>query len=48
MKKFTCEVFGTKADYSGYERETWEMRTHDCHLQHVSKFNNACTASDHQ
>ena len=28
MKKFTCEVFGTKSDYSGYEKETWEMRTH--------------------
>ena len=48
MKKFTCEVFGTKSDYSGYEKGTWEVRTHDLHLQEVSVFENACTASDHQ
>ena len=35
MKKFTCEFFGTKSDYSGYEKETWEVRTHDLHLQQV-------------
>ena len=48
MKKFTCEVFGTKSDYSGYEKGTWEVHTHDLHLQEVSVFGNARTASDHQ
>ena len=48
MKKFPCEAFGTKSDYSGYEKETWVMRTHDVHLQQVSTFDNARTASDHQ
>ena len=48
MKKFTCEVFGTKSDYSGYEKGTWEVHTHDLHLQEVSVFENARTASDHQ
>ena len=43
-----CEFFGTKSDYSGYEKETWEMRTHDIHLQQVSVIHNARTASDHQ
>ena len=48
MKKFTCDVFGTKADYSGFERDTWQMRTHTLHLQQVSKFDDARTANDHQ
>ena len=48
MKKFTCEVFGTKSDYSGYEKGTWEVHTHYLHLQEVSVFENARTASDHQ
>ena len=48
MKSFTCAAFGTKSDYSGYERETWEMRTHDNHFQQVSNFTDACTASQQQ
>ena len=48
MKKFTCDAFGSKYDYSGYDRETWEMRTKDQHLQQVSKSNDACTATDQQ
>ena len=48
MKKFPCEVFGKKSDYSDYEKETWEKRTHDIHLQQVSIYNKAKTASDQQ
>ena len=45
MKMFPCKMFG---DYSGYEKTTWKMRTHDSHLQQVSMFRNAKTASDQQ
>ena len=48
MKVFSCERFGTKLDYSGYERNTWEMRTHELHQHQVSMLKNAHTASDFQ
>ena len=48
MKKFTCEVFGTMSDFSGYEKGTWDVCTHDLHLQEVSVFEDARTSSDHQ
>ena len=48
MKKFTCDAFGSKSDYSGYDRETWKVRTKDEHLQQVSKLNDARTATDQQ
>ena len=48
MKKFTCDSFGSKSDYSGYDRETWKMCTKDEHLQQVSKVNDARTATDQQ
>lgn len=28
FKKFTCESFGQKSDYSGYDRDTWPVRNH--------------------
>ena len=45
---FTCDAFGTKSDYSGSERERWEIRTHDNHFQQVSNFTDARTASQQQ
>ena len=48
MKKFTCDTFGSKLDYSGYERETWEMHTKANQIQQVSMFNDAHTATDQQ
>ena len=48
MKEFSCERFGTKLDYSGYERNTWEMCTHELHQHQVSMLKNARTASDFQ
>ena len=44
-EKLTCNSFGSKSDYSGYDRETWKMRTKDEHLQQVSKVNDARTAT---
>ena len=48
MKTFTCSSFGAKADFSGYDRQMWEMRTHDKHNQQVLKLSNARTATDQQ
>ena len=48
MKKFTCDSFGSKSDYSGYNRESWETRTNNQHLHQVSKFKDICTATDQQ
>ena len=41
MKTFSCEAFGTKPDFSGYEREQWDMRTQELHQQQVSMLKNA-------
>ena len=48
INKFTCDAFGSKSDNSGYDRETWEMRTKVNHLQQVSILNDARTATDQQ
>ena len=45
MKQFPCESFGTKLDYSGYNRETWPVRTSALHMQQVSHTEQACTAT---
>ena len=47
MKKFVCEAFGTKSDYSGYDRDDWSVRTHALHLEQLSEFKDAATASKH-
>ena len=46
MKTFTCEQFGTKLDYSGCERDQWEMCSKELPQQYVSMLKNAKTASD--
>ena len=48
MKKFTCDTFGSKLDYSSYERVTWEMHTKTNQIQQVSMLNDAHTATDQQ
>lgn len=47
MKRFPCESFGTKLDYSGYDRDTWTIRTHALHKEQVKEFKEATTASQH-
>ena len=46
MKKFICEAFGGKSDYSGYDRDSWPLRTHELHKEQVSKFRDAHTAAN--
>ena len=48
MKKFPCEAFGKKSDYSGFDKDTWPNRSHSLHLEQISEFQEACTASQHQ
>ena len=48
MKSFPCESFGRKSDYSGYNRHSWPVRTNFLHKEHILKYNDACTASDHR
>ena len=48
FKRFPCDSFGNKSDYSGYDRDTWPVRTHHCHLQQVAEFNGAHTATQHR
>ena len=37
FKEFPCDRFGTKCDYSGYNRDDWQNTTHEEHLLHVSE-----------
>ena len=48
FKNFPCDSFGKKSDYSGYDRDTWPVRTYSCHLQQVAEFNEARTATQQQ
>ena len=41
MKKFPCEAFGKKSDYSGYDRDSWPSQTHELYKEQVSKFKDA-------
>ena len=45
LKEFPCDSFGTKSDYSGYDRDQWQKRTHNEHLEQVAKVIAANTAS---
>lgn len=45
FKEFPCDSFGTKSDYSGYNRDQWQKRTHNQHLQQVAEVVAANTAS---
>ena len=47
FKMFPCDSFGKKSDYSGFDRDTWPVRTHRRHLQQVAEFKGACTATHH-
>ena len=47
MKSFPCESFCKKSDYSGYNRHSWPVRTNSLHKEHILKYNDACTATDH-
>lgn len=48
MKKFPCKSFGTKSEYFGFNKESWPVRTHALHLQQVSKYKDATSASQFQ
>lgn len=48
MKKFPCDAFGQKPDYSGFDRSSWQSRSHSLHLEHISEYHTARTASNHQ
>ena len=37
-----------KSDYSGYDRDTWPVRTCSCHIQQVAEFNEARTDTQQQ
>ena len=41
-------VFGSKLDYPGYGRETWEVHAKAIQIQQVSMLNDARTATDQQ
>ena len=45
LKEFPCAKFGEKSDYSGYNRDEWQHRTHKEHLQYVSQVMAANTAT---
>ena len=45
FERFPCEAFGKKSDFSGYDRDTWPIRTHNLHLRQVDELKGACTAS---
>ena len=47
MKSFPCESFCKKSDYSGYNRHSWPVRTNSLHKEHILKYNDACTTTDH-
>ena len=46
FKEFPCAKFGEKSDYSGYNRDEWQHRTHKEHLQYVSQVMAANTATE--
>ena len=46
MKKFISETIGERSDYSGYNRDSWPLRTHKLHKEQVSKFRDADTPAN--
>ena len=45
MKPFVCLNFGSGPDYSGFDRASWQPRTHDLHLLLATRARNAATRS---
>ena len=45
MKTFPCDTFGKKSNYSGYNRQSWPVRTHALHKEQVMKYKYARTAA---
>lgn len=45
LKGFPTENFGDKADYSGFDRDSWTLRDLSSHRQHAFEHKISCTAS---
>ena len=45
-KRFPGSVFGKRSDYSGYERDTWQIREHREHIEQVKIVEEATTITD--
>ena len=46
LKKFKSGGFGEKLDYSGYDRENWQLRNIDVHKEYIAEISKAKTATD--
>ena len=45
-KRFPGSVFWERSDYSGYERDTWQIREHREHIEQVKIVEEATTVTD--
>ena len=48
LKEFSCDGFGERTDYSGYECNSWTLRTMEHHKQSLEAIKKASTPSERQ
>jgi len=47
LKEFPRSSFGEKQDFSGFDRNRWNLRTHTDHKEQVWRIRNTCTSKKH-